>query len=132
MARTGGIEPAGRNVPALTTHHADIGIEPAASAWEDVRVELGFTEAEELEISRRTERMPAEVRAHRLAEIRKSHGLTQKHLAEILDISHERVSQIERSGLDSTVLSTLSAYVEALGGHVRVVADFGEQQLLLG
>jgi DNA-binding XRE family transcriptional regulator len=103
-----------------------------SSAWEDVRAELGFTEAEEADIGRRKNTMLAEVRAHRLAEVRKAHGLTQQQLADAIGISQERVSQIERSGLDSTVLATIAAYVEGLGGRIRVVADFGEEQVVLG
>lgn len=102
------------------------------STWEDVRAELGFTPDEEADIAARKSRMLAEMRAHRLAEVRKAQGLTQKELAAAIGISQERVSQIERNGLDATVLGTLIAYVEGLGGHLKVVADFGEQQLLLG
>lgn len=46
-------------------------------------------------------------------------------------MSQSRVSQIERQGLDDTVLSTLAAYVEALGASIFVVADFGEEQFVL-
>jgi len=102
------------------------------SNWEDVRAELGFTPEEEREIADLREQQMAAVRAHRLAEVRKRHDLTQKQLAGILEISQERVSQIERTGLAQAQLSTVAAYVQALGGKLRVVADFGDEQFVLG
>lgn len=104
----------------------------AASTWDDVRAELGFTPGEEREIADLREQQMAAVRAHRLAEVRKRHDLTQKQLAGLLGISQERVSQIERTGLAQTQLSTVAAYVQALGGKLRVVADFGDEQFVLG
>ncbi len=41
------------------------------------------------------------------------------------------MSQIERQSVDDTVVSTLAAYVEALGGSILVLADFGEEQFVL-
>lgn len=46
-------------------------------------------------------------------------------------MSQSRVSQIERQSIDDTVVSTLAAYVEALGASVLIVADFGEEQFVL-
>jgi DNA-binding XRE family transcriptional regulator len=103
-----------------------------SSTWEEVRAELDFTPEEEREIARRQAEQLAAVRAHRLAEVRKRHEMTQKQLAGILEISQERVSQIERTGLASAQMATIAAYVEALGGRLRVVADFGDEQLVLG
>lgn len=103
-----------------------------ASTWQDLRAEFAFSPEEEAEIAAIGERQLAAVRAHRLAEVRKQHGLTQKQLAAVLEISQERVSQIERSGLAQTHLSTVAAYVQALGGRLRVVADFGDEQYVLG
>ncbi len=57
--------------------------------------------------------------------------ITQQDLAETLGVSQSRVSQIERQGIDDTVLSTLPAYVEALGASILVLADFGEEQFVL-
>jgi hypothetical protein len=41
------------------------------------------------------------------------------------------VSQIERQSVDDTVVSTLAAYVEALGASILIIADFGEEQFVL-
>lgn len=97
-------------------------------SWEQVRSELGLDTAE---VARRRTRFEGGARAYRLAEIRKHRRITQQDLAETLGVSQSRVSQIERQGMDDTVLSTLAAYVEALGASILVVADFGEEQFVL-
>ena len=60
----------------------------------------------------------AEQRAFRLAEMRRRLGITQG-----------RVSAIEHAKPDTTELRTLAAYVEALGGRLEIIADFGDQRL---
>jgi predicted XRE-type DNA-binding protein len=69
------------------------------------------------------------VRAVRLAELRKQQGLTQTDVADSLAVAQSRISAIENGELNSSQLGTISAYVEALGGHLRVVADFGDQTI---
>ena len=97
-------------------------------SWEQVRSELGLSASEP---ARRRTHSGASAHASRLAEIRKHRRITQQDLAETLGVSQSRVSQIERQGIDDTVLSTLAAYVEALGARILVVADFGEEQIVL-
>jgi DNA-binding XRE family transcriptional regulator len=70
-----------------------------------------------------------EVRAHRLAELRRSLEMTQQEVAEALHVSQPNVSQIERGDLAHSELGTIRAYVEALGGRLHVVADFGDQTI---
>lgn len=77
------------------------------------------------------ERLRAECRAYRLAEIRKAKQLTQVEVANAMGVGQPRVSQIERGELDVAELPTLRKYVEALGGRLRVVADFGDSTLNL-
>lgn len=116
----------------MTRQMPEVTKDTAATTWEDLRAELDFTPEEERQIDHLRVEQLAAVRAHRLAEVRKQHGLTQKQLAQALEITQERVSQIERSGLAQTQLATVAAYVQALGGRVRVVADFGDEQFVLG
>lgn len=71
------------------------------------------------------------VQAQRLAEIRKAHALNQKTLAERMKVSQARVSKIEHGTLGRTELGTLQSYVEALGGTLRVVADFDDESIAL-
>ena len=95
---------------------------------EQVRSELGLHTAE---VARHRTRLEVGARAYRLAEIRKHRRITQQDLAAKLGVSQSRISQIERQGMADTVLSTLAAYVEALGANILVVADFGEEQFVL-
>ncbi len=57
-----------------------------------------------------------------LADLRESRGLTQKRLADELQVSKPNVSKVE--GQEDIRLSTLRHYVEALGGHLEVRAVF--------
>ncbi|WP_144127164.1 helix-turn-helix domain-containing protein [Catellatospora sichuanensis] len=68
-----------------------------------------------------------EVRGWRLAEMRRRRGLTQEQVAERMGVSTARVSQIE-SG-DVSTREVLNRYVAALGGTLKLIADFGDEQL---
>jgi transcriptional regulator with XRE-family HTH domain len=74
------------------------------------------------------DRLMAEVRAYRLAEIRREQSLTQRDVAAFMRVSAPRVSAIEHGDADRTEVATLRSYVEALGGRLRVVADFGDTE----
>jgi DNA-binding XRE family transcriptional regulator len=64
------------------------------------------------------------VRADYLAEMRKKAGLTQAEVAEAMGVSQQRVSAIESGAVAE--LATLADYVRALGGELKVIADFGD------
>jgi DNA-binding XRE family transcriptional regulator len=68
-----------------------------------------------------------EARGWRLAELRKRREMTQEQVASRMGISVARVSQIE-SGSVSTQ-EVLARYIEALGGTLKLIADFGDEQL---
>ncbi len=72
------------------------------------------------------DRMIAETRAWRLRELREQFDLTQVELAAELDVSQNRVSRIERGEIDKTQVDTLRRYVEALGGHLRLIVQVGD------
>lgn len=55
-----------------------------------------------------------------LAQLRRQAGLTQGQVAERLNVSQSWVSQIE--GETDVRLSTVSAYVAALGGRLQLAA----------
>ncbi|WP_448330725.1 XRE family transcriptional regulator [Streptomyces sp. DSM 41534] len=74
------------------------------------------------------DRLTAEVRAHKLAEVRREQALTQRQVAASMGVSTPRVSAIEHGELDRAELATIRSYVEALGGRLRVVADFGDAE----
>jgi transcriptional regulator with XRE-family HTH domain len=57
-----------------------------------------------------------------LRDIRKALDLTQERVAELLEIGQDSVSRLEkRSDLR---ISTLRSYIEALGGRLRLLAEF--------
>ncbi|GAB2992617.1 helix-turn-helix domain-containing protein [Streptomyces pseudoechinosporeus] len=78
------------------------------------------------------ERLLAEVWAYKLAEIRREQDLTQRDIADSMGVSTPRISAIEHGEIDRTEVATLRAYVRALGGELRVVADFGGTAYTVG
>jgi transcriptional regulator with XRE-family HTH domain len=69
----------------------------------------------------------AELVAEELAlrELRKAHHRTQVSMAKQLGISQDGVSRLEKRS--DLLLSTLRNYVEAMGGNLRLVAEFPDQ-----
>ncbi len=57
-----------------------------------------------------------------LRALRAVQHLTQERVAEILGIEQDSVSRMERRA--DMLLSTMSSYVEAMGGTLRLVAEF--------
>ena len=102
--------------------------EADSRSWEQIRSELGLNTAD---VTRHRTRLEADADTSRLAEVRKHRRVTQQDLAETLGVSQSRVSQIERQSVDDTVVSTLAAYVEALGASILIIADFGGEQFVL-
>ena len=60
-----------------------------------------------------------------LRDLRRARQLTQVHLAKELGINQENVSRTERR--TDLLLSTLSSYVEAVGGRLRLIAEFPDR-----
>jgi hypothetical protein len=46
-----------------------------------------------------------------------------------MGVTQGRVSAIEHAKPGATELRTLAAYVEALGGRLEIIADFGDERL---
>jgi len=65
-----------------------------------------------------------------LGELRRKLDLTQAVVADRLDVTQENVSQLERGEADVR-LSTLSRYVEALGGRLEIWATFPDETVAL-
>jgi transcriptional regulator with XRE-family HTH domain len=61
-----------------------------------------------------------------LAETRKLRGQSQLSVARILNIAQPNISQIENR--PDTMVSTLAAYIEALGGTLEIRAKFPDGQ----
>jgi len=78
------------------------------------------------DLERRADALQMQVRAARLRELRDAQALTQEELAESMHVSQRRISQIETGQIENTRFDTLRRYVEALGGNLRVEAEFGD------
>jgi predicted XRE-type DNA-binding protein len=94
-------------------------------------------------------RLDDEIRAFRLAEVRRNRALTQREVADAMGVSGPRASDVERgkldtvsvSGprasdvergkLDTVSVSGLRVYVEALGGRLKVTAEFDDSTSLV-
>ncbi|GAB3127035.1 hypothetical protein GCM10027160_51260 [Streptomyces calidiresistens] len=74
------------------------------------------------------DRLIAEVRAYRLAEIRREQAQTQRAVTDAMGVSVPPVSAIEHGDIDRTEPATLPSHVEALDGRLRVVAAFGDAE----
>jgi transcriptional regulator with XRE-family HTH domain len=64
-----------------------------------------------------------------LDELRRARQLTQTKLAETLGVNQGEVSKIEHR--TDLYLSTLSEYVEALGGSLEIRAVFPDSEVLI-
>lgn len=96
--------------------------------WSQIRDEqIERIGREEFEAGK--EQMLAEARGWRLAEIRRR-GLTQAQVAERMGVGKSRISQIERGRVSTR--EVLDRYVEALGGRLSLMADFGDELLRVG
>ncbi len=112
----------------MTDHLKD----PQAVSWGDLAEDFAFTDAEKDQIQRGAQAMVLASRVHRLAELRKRQHTTQVQVAEAMGVTQARVSRIEKGQLERSEVDTLAAYVKALGGKLKIVADFGDESYVLG
>jgi DNA-binding XRE family transcriptional regulator len=68
-----------------------------------------------------------QARGWRLADMRKRRGLNQDQVARRMGVTVARVSQIENG--DVSTQDVLNRYITALGGTLKLIADFGDEQL---
>ena len=64
-----------------------------------------------------------------ISQLRKDQELTQKELADILDIRQAAISKLEHQ--QDILIQTLQRYVEALGGELEVRAKFPDREVTL-
>ncbi len=64
----------------------------------------------------------------RLSELRAQRNLTQQDVADSLNASQANISRIEHE--DDPYLSTLRAYIEALGGELELSARFPDGEVI--
>ena len=97
--------------------------------WETMEQELHAAGVSPAEIEAGVRRLLAEFRGHQLAEARKQLGLAQRDIAAAMGASIARVSRIEHG--EVTSFEVIARYVEALGGRLDLVADFGDRTVRL-
>lgn len=98
--------------------------------WSEVRDKHVQAAGGSDEVEQGKSRLLSQVRAHRLAEMRKRRGLTQRQVAQTMGVTIGRVSQIENGELAG--IDVLDRYVSALGGNLQIVASFGDEQIKVG
>jgi transcriptional regulator with XRE-family HTH domain len=79
-----------------------------------------FTPEERARVDARTEELIEEQLT--LRDLRQARNLTQERMARLMGVEQENVSRLERRA--DLLLSTLSNYVTAMGGKLRLVAEF--------
>lgn len=62
-----------------------------------------------------------------LAEVRQAQQLTQEQMAETMGVNQATVSKVERQ--TDMYLSTLRRFIEAAGGHLRLIASFDDREI---
>lgn len=103
-----------------------------AQGWRDVRqAAVNDGRIDERRVSDRRKQLEGALVAYRLAEIRKAHGLSQLDVAQAMGVTQSRVSRIESGDIHRTELATVAAYVRALGGDVRVLAQIDGAEITL-
>ena len=60
-----------------------------------------------------------------LRQLRRARKLTQQKIAKSLHIGQEGVSKLEKRS--DLLISTLRSYVEAMGGHLSLIAEFPDR-----
>jgi len=99
---------------------------PKTHKWSDLRKQTINTPEREAAIAR--ERALIELDGQ-LARWREALGVSQRALAERLEVSQANISRIEHE--DDLKLSTLVGYVSALGGELEIRATFDDQTTVI-
>ncbi|QYN33527.1 helix-turn-helix domain-containing protein [Pseudonocardia sp. DSM 110487] len=94
------------------------------AAWNDIRNEHIAHAGGEAAVEAGKRELLAEVIGHRLAEIRRTRGLTQQQVADRMGVTKGRVSQIERGKISGQ--DVLARYATALGGRLHQAIYFDD------
>ncbi|MFG1709690.1 helix-turn-helix domain-containing protein [Nonomuraea sp. M3C6] len=94
--------------------------------WKDIRAEHVERAGGEEAVEAGKQELLAKVQGHRLAEIRRSRGMTQQDIAQRMGVTKGRVSQIEQGKISGQDI--LARYATALGGqlHQSIYFDDGD------
>ena len=64
-----------------------------------------------------------------LHELRRARALTQRDIAKMLKVNQPAVSKLEQRA--DVYVSSLRSYIEAVGGRLRIVAEFPEGEVAI-
>ena len=64
-----------------------------------------------------------------LAQLRRRAGLTQQELADRMAVSQQTVARFEMSPAGTMHVETLARYVRAVGGTLRIRAEFPDEMV---
>src|SRR6266568_3582603 len=53
-------------------------------------------------------------------------AITQAEVAQVMGVSQARVSRMEHGDIERMQVESIATYVTAIGGHLRLVADFDQ------
>ncbi len=85
-----------------------------------------FTPARRRRIDAIKSEMLAEMPLH---ELRRARALTQRDLAEKLSVNQPAVAKLEQRA--DVYISSLRSYIEAVGGRLKIVAEFPEGEVAI-
>lgn len=86
----------------------------------------GFMPARRRRISDMKRELLTEMPLH---ELRRARALTQQELAEMLKVNQPAVSKLEQR--TDVYISSLRSYIEAVGGKLKIVAEFPEGEVAI-
>lgn len=92
--------------------------------WSDIRADQVKRAGGEGAVEEGKRQLHAVVVGHRLAEVRRSRGLTQQQIAERMGVTKGRVSQIEQGKISGQ--DVLARYAAALGGRLHQAIYFDD------
>ncbi len=94
----------------------------------DIREKIAkLNSAQRKKLAARAAELIAEVMS--LRQLRKARKLTQARVAKVLGVTQDSVSRLEKRS--DLLLSTLRKTVKAMGGEVRIVAEFPDRRPVL-
>lgn len=105
-------------------------------SWKDVKADKLAADREvgrDVEAARTAAReaTQAYILGFRLAQLREDVGISQTELAKRMGVSQPRISQLEQGDPGQMELDTIRRYIAALGGTMRVIADFDDHDVTI-
>lgn len=93
-------------------------------AWKDIRAEQVKRAGGEQAVEAGKQELLATIVGHRLAEVRRTRGLTQQQVAERMGVTKGRISQIEQGKISGQ--DVVARYAAALGGRLHQAIYFDD------